>query len=415
MGIVKNITTNLAFNIRREETESWQQPDVKKAFHVEFATKNSSSAKAFLPMACVLSIVIMIVYSLGIHFDLYGFQLDYAILYLILFVVSLASYIVVSLLAKDINKNDRKILAFISILTAIYMLWVSALLFINRNLEASTIVYTATIIIITQGIYLAPRYSAWFVTLSTVLFLSTNFVRDGYESIDYEASVGIIVLSFVSFLVSYSRYNNRCRAVYNELIIIEKNKQLDEMVTKLQEQKVELEKTNFELEQAYVRDSMTGLYNRWYWNKNFDNMLKESKSAENLTAVFMMDVDNFKNINDTKGHSMGDKCLIAIAEVLERETRDVLKCSTFRMGGEEFLVFCSDIDKAGAIKLANAILKNVQNIRIMGLDTMLTVSVGVHIQKVENRNDIEEFIVKADKAMYESKNTGKNKITLSFN
>ena len=45
---------------------------------------------------------------------------------------------------------------------------------------------------------------------------------------------------------------------------------------------------------------------------------------------------------------------------------------------------------------------------------MLTVSVGVHIQKVDNRNDIEEFVIKADKAMYESKNTGKNKITLSF-
>ena len=186
------------------------------------------------------------------------------------------------------------------------------------------------------------------------------------------------------------------------------------MVKELQEQKDILEKTNDELENAYVRDSMTGLYNRWYWNKVFEEGFVRCKEAKDMTAIYMMDVDNFKNINDTKGHSMGDKCLIAIAEVLERETKDIANCNVYRMGGEEFVVFCEDIDKANAIKLADAILKNIQNIRIMGLDTMLTVSVGVHIQKVENRSDIEEFVVKADKAMYESKNTGKNKVTLSF-
>lgn len=183
---------------------------------------------------------------------------------------------------------------------------------------------------------------------------------------------------------------------------------------RLQEQKLELEKTNYELEQAYVRDSMTGLYNRWFWNKNFDNLLNACMEAEQLTAVFMLDVDNFKTINDTKGHAMGDRALVAIADVLYREARSVLNCSAFRMGGEEFLILCSDIDKANAIKLANAILKNVQNIKIQGLDIMLTVSVGVHIQKVQSPQDLDDFTVKADKAMYESKNTGKNKITFSF-
>lgn len=414
MGLFKHLTENLAFNVRREEFERWGKPEIKKALHVEFATKNASSAMAFLPMACVLAVFIMIVYSLRVGLGVNDFQLDYAITYLALFVISLVFFIVVKILASDADANDKKILATISVLTAAYMAWVSILLFVNRNLEASTVVYTATIIIITQGVYLAPRFSAWFVFLSTALFLVTNFVRSGAEGLDYEATVGIIILSFVSFLVSYSRYCNRCRAVYNELLIIEQNTQLDEMVKELQAQKDILEKTNEELENAYVRDSMTGLYNRWYWNKVFEEGLVRCKESENMTAIYMMDVDNFKNINDTKGHSMGDKCLIAIAEVLERETKDIENCNVYRMGGEEFVVFCEDIDKANAIKLANAILKGVQNIRIMGLDTMLTVSVGVHIQKVESRNDIEEFVVKADKAMYESKNTGKNKITLSF-
>ena len=414
MGFFKNLTENLSFNVRREEFERWEKPEVKKALHVEFATKNASSATAFLPMACILAIFIMVIYSLRVKLGVNNFELDYAITYLALLVVSLVFFIVIKLLARDTDTNDKKILATISVLTAVYMVWVSILLFVNRNLEASTVVYTAMIIIITQGVYLAPRFSAWFVFLSTTLFLATNFIRGGVESLDYEASVGIIILSFVSFLVSYSRYCNRCRAVYNEMLIIEQNRQLDDMVKELQAKKDMLEKTNEELENAFVRDSMTGLYNRWYWNKIFEDGLERCKNAENMTAVYMMDVDNFKNINDTKGHSMGDKCLIAIAEVLSRETKDIENCNVYRMGGEEFVVFCEDIDKANAIKLANAILKGVQNIRIVGLDTMLTVSVGVHIQKVDNRNDIEEFVIKADKAMYESKNTGKNKITLSF-
>ena len=414
MGYFKNLTANMSFNVKREEFEAWEDPKIKKALHFEFATKNSSSVKAFLPIACVLALFIMSVYSFGVHLGLYDFQLNYAIVYLALFIISFVFYFVIKYQAKHIEQNDKKILATVSILTAFYMVWVSLLLFVNRNLEASIVIYTAVIVIITQGIYLAPRYSAWFVTLSTSLFLITNFARNGVEELDFEASVGIIVLSFVSFIVSYSRYCNRCRAVYNKILIVEQNQQLDSMIKQLQEQKDMLEKTNEELENAFVRDSMTGLYNRWYWNKIFEDGLERCKNAENMTAVYMMDVDNFKNVNDTKGHSMGDKCLIAIAEVLERETKDIENCNVYRMGGEEFVVFCEDIDKANAIKLANAILKGVQNIRIVGLDTMLTVSVGVHIQKVENRNDIEEFVVKADKAMYESKNTGKNKITLSF-
>lgn len=414
MGFIKNLASIMAIDARKEESESWEYPKVKKAFHVEFATKNSNSTMALLPVASILALIIMAAYSISIHFKIYEFQLDYAILYLAFLVVSMVFYFVIRHLAKDINQNDKKILATVSVLAAVYMVWVSGLLFVNRNFEASTIIYTAMVMAITQCVYLAPRFSAWFVILSTSLFLTTNILRRGYEEFDYEATIGIIVLSFVAFIVSYSRYFNRCRAVYNELRIIEQNEQLDEMVNQLKEQKIELENTNLELEQAYVRDSMTGLYNRWYWNKGFEGTLEKSKKAENMTAVYMMDVDNFKNINDTKGHSMGDKCLIAIAEVLRRETDKIADCDVYRMGGEEFVVYCADIDKANAIKLGDAILKNIQNIEIMGLDTMLTVSIGLHIQKVENRSDIETFVVKADNAMYESKNSGKNKITLSF-
>lgn len=414
MNFIKNLAENMSFNIGREEIESWQQPKIKKALHIEFATRNSSSAMIFLPIACVLAIFIMAVYSIGVHWEVFAFQLNYVLVYLAFLIISFVFYFVIKHYAKDIDKNDIKIIITTSSLAIVYLIWVSFLLFVNRNIEASIIVYSATLVVITQAIYLAPKYSALFVTVSTILFLLTNDLRNGADNMDFEASIGIIMLSLILVLVSNSRYCNRCRAVCNEVLVVEQNKQLDEMVKELKHQKDILEDTNERLENAYVRDSMTGLYNRWHWNKVFETTFEECKAAENLTAIYMIDVDNFKNINDTKGHSMGDKCLIAISEVLRRETKDIDNCNIFRMGGEEFVILCRDIDKANAIKLADGVLKGVQNIKIMGLDTMLTVSVGVHIQKVENHNDIEEFVVKADKAMYESKNTGKNKITLSF-
>lgn len=414
MNFIKNLTENMSFNIGREEIESWQQPKIKKALHIEFATKNSSSAMIFLPIACVLSVFIMTVYLVAVHLGVFEFQLNYVLVYLAFLIISFVFYFVIKHYAKDIDKNDINIIITTSSLAIGYLIWVSFLLFVNRNIEASIIVYSATLVVITQAIYLAPKYSALFVTVSTILFLLTNDLRNGADNMDFEASIGIIMLSLILVLVSNSRYCNRCRAVCNKVLVVEQNKQLDEMVKELKHQKDILEETNERLENAYVRDSMTGLYNRWHWNKVFETTFEECKAAENLTAIYMIDVDNFKNINDTKGHSMGDKCLIAISEVLRRETKDIDNCNIFRMGGEEFVILCRDIDKANAIKLADGVLKGVQNIKIMGLDTMLTVSVGVHIQKVENHNDIEEFVVKADKAMYESKNTGKNKITLSF-
>ena len=108
MGYFKNLTANLAFNVRREEFERWEKPEIKKAFHVEFATKNASSATALLPIACILSVFIMIVYSFGVHWELYKFQLDYAIVYLALFVVSFVFNFVIRFFAKDIDKNDLK-------------------------------------------------------------------------------------------------------------------------------------------------------------------------------------------------------------------------------------------------------------------------------------------------------------------
>ena len=71
MGYLKNLTANMSFNVKREEFEAWEDPKIKKALHIEFATKNSSSVRAFMPIACILALFIMSVYSFGVHWEVW--------------------------------------------------------------------------------------------------------------------------------------------------------------------------------------------------------------------------------------------------------------------------------------------------------------------------------------------------------
>lgn len=135
-------------------------------------------------------------------------------------------------------------------------------------------------------------------------------------------------------------------------------------------------------------------------------MASDSIESGKNTAMIVVDIDNFKSINDTKGHAMGDICLVCIADVLKEISKRIDNCDVFRMGGEEFVVFCRDIEKGEALKAANQILKDISNIKIDGFDGMLTASLGMHIEVPKRNEDISTFLIKADNAMYDAK-TGK--------
>ncbi|MGN1161546.1 MAG: GGDEF domain-containing protein [Candidatus Fimenecus sp.] len=413
MRYIDELKAFLAFDVGKAERKQWKEEDIQDAFREEFATKNIGSALALLPLSCFLAIVLIAAGYIGISFGGEEVSSLLMIVYVVLFVMSAVFYIVLRILARDIKKNSKKILTTLYVMAALYMLWVSALADISGNVQMTIIVYAATITVVTQALYLNPVYSTAYVILSMVLF-SAKSLFSSFDQLNYDVSIGIIVLSLISCLVSYTRYQNRCKAIYNKKIIVCQNEQLGIVVKELQEKKTELENLNKQLENAYISDRLTGLYNRWYWDETIADPSKEIFESDKPCAIMMLDLDNFKNINDTLGHAMGDKCLVKTAEVLRAATKDMENCDAFRMGGEEFVIWCRAIEKPEAVKLANTVLKDISNIKIEGLNIMLTASIGLHIQKAESERDIESFLVEADKAMYESKNSGKNRITISL-
>lgn len=177
-----------------------------------------------------------------------------------------------------------------------------------------------------------------------------------------------------------------------------------------------LKHANKKLENASYTDSLTNLHNRRYFNMVFDREAKRAKRAKSQITFMMLDVDFFKQYNDTYGHIEGDKALKSVAKVL----KSVLKRPSdfvFRLGGEEFGVLVTDIDMHDSALLAQKICTEMENCKIphSGSRTskFLTLSIGV-VSCVADETLNEEGIIKqADKQLYIAKESGRNRYIMS--
>jgi diguanylate cyclase len=162
---------------------------------------------------------------------------------------------------------------------------------------------------------------------------------------------------------------------------------------------------------AEKKDSLTRLYNRRFLNTI---LLQETMLAQKTQyhySVAMLDVDNFKKINDAYGHSTGDEVLIHIGELINLHTR--VSDFGFRYGGEEFLILLTECSQNKAVEIIQKIASELNKIEfksIDGDDFKVTFSAGV--AAYDNQPDYQHTIQKADKALYQSKDNGKNRITI---
>lgn len=123
--------------------------------------------------------------------------------------------------------------------------------------------------------------------------------------------------------------------------------------------------------------------------------------------MIFIDVDYFKRVNDTYGHSFGDEVLKSLAEVIQNQVR-VEDCHC-RYGGEEFLVLLTDTNKEKSELFCERIQKQIELIKIEGKpEFTFTVSLGIFSKNVQTEDAIEEFIEKSDKALYKAKLDGRN-------
>lgn len=163
------------------------------------------------------------------------------------------------------------------------------------------------------------------------------------------------------------------------------------------------------LKENALRDAMTGLYNRRFLDEYAPQLLAASQRRQSPFAVLMLDLDFFKQVNDSHGHQAGDKVLKTLADILARSVRtsDI----AVRYGGEEFLIVLVDTPVEGALTVAEKIRAEVEGTRIPLPGGMLrkTLSIGIAIYP-QDADSFWQVVKFADVALYQAKQQGRNRV-----
>jgi diguanylate cyclase (GGDEF)-like protein len=173
-----------------------------------------------------------------------------------------------------------------------------------------------------------------------------------------------------------------------------------------------LRKKNKELHELSITDSLTGLYNRKHLMETLENEVARSKRHKHDFSVLVIDIDHFKDYNDTYGHLAGDEVLSRLATVFKESVRS---CDyVARYGGEEFILVLPEIGPEDGVKAAERIRKKVakESFAGDGKPIQITVSVGV-ASYPKDGDDSQSIIRHADTALYKSKESGRNRVVLA--
>jgi len=189
-------------------------------------------------------------------------------------------------------------------------------------------------------------------------------------------------------------------------------KAMTELETKVVLRTLHLEDANMQLSHLASHDPLTGLQNRLKLENSIERVIEFHKSHKVMFGVIMLDIDWFKNVNDTYGHDVGDNVLVDIAHIIKDALREDDK--VFRAGGEEFVVLVQNIDDTDTLKLAEKIRILVQKhlFKVEGKTFSKTISSGVYHSSLVDTQSVRDVLKFTDIALYESKAKGRNKITL---
>lgn len=196
----------------------------------------------------------------------------------------------------------------------------------------------------------------------------------------------------------------------NEPVSISAHDELNTLAALFNKMRIQLKDREQQLVETTVTDALTGVKNRKYFNDQLKECIALCRKTDQPTSLLMMDIDHFKRINDTYGHTVGDKCLRLVAQTLQENLSrpgDVVA----RYGGEEFAVLLPATDEIGAITIAEKLCSSVRELTISIEDKSIDIriSIGISTSNLIS-NCVEERLVNmADEALYKAKKTGRDR------
>ncbi|HOP64825.1 MAG TPA: diguanylate cyclase [Spirochaetota bacterium] len=258
-------------------------------------------------------------------------------------------------------------------------------------------VYIAVIYGIAVVFYMKFIQSILFYLLFAVMTIL--MIRVAHPSITNPVYIADICSNaFIAWMISYINYSNFVKDFRNQKTIEEKNRIL-------LENNRHIAYMNDKLQELSVRDPLTGLFNR----RKLDDILKrefeKSTRYGSDFSVIILDLDFFKQINDSYGHDRGDEVLKQIAEILSMNTRSTDECG--RWGGEEFMLICSGIDLLETTKFAERLRSRIG---LLTFDENGAVTASFGIATIRESGDIGRLLKLADQRLYSAKKNGRNRV-----
>jgi diguanylate cyclase len=189
--------------------------------------------------------------------------------------------------------------------------------------------------------------------------------------------------------------------------LLNHKKQADEAEARIRNLEHELE----QISELVREDQLTGALNRRGLDESLDRELKRADRSKSAVSVAMLDIDNFKQLNDSLGHQAGDRALVHLTQVIKETLRPA--DSVGRYGGEEFLIVLPDSDLQAAMEAMQRLQRDLTKKFFLHNNERILVTFSAGVALRGENEDADDVIGRADKAMYIAKKTGKNRVVMA--
>jgi len=195
-------------------------------------------------------------------------------------------------------------------------------------------------------------------------------------------------------------------------LVIRKNLMLARMKRELQEKNQQLQELLQQVERAAATDPLTGLYNRRHFSRVLEQMFADAQRNGHDVSCIMLDLDKYKQLNDSFGHQMGDQLLVAAGKVITANLRRMDVAA--RYGGDEFVILLPHTGSGDAAKVVERIRIEFRDVssRLLNSDGV-HMSVGVSSFHQNQPGSADQLVALADKALYEAKDRGRDRVVLA--
>lgn len=314
----------------------------------------------------------------------------YMVLYGAMLLICILTAVCGWILTAGRKGKSAKLLHLYTAFGCLLLIWSACITLYDQRVSSNISVYMTTAVYIAGLLYIRPRISVPVFIFCEAILLVGILQLDLAPSRDiYGFCVNSVGLTLVALFISLYRWASLRKDFLNHLEMEEKN----EMITRQSER----------LNYLANHDPLTGLWNRNYLSEWTDRFFSENSRRQ--IAVFVIDIDHFKEYNDTFGHVEGDECLKKVAGVLQE-----LEGIHFRYGGEEFLCLLEITDETQAKHLADRLCSQIEQQKIPSSKPgrYLTVSAGYAVGTMKNDLEFRRLLHGADDALYWAKNNGRN-------